>query len=62
MVQQFVIVQKANGKLWLCLDPAGLNNVLIRLVHIGPTLSDVLPRLASIQYLTFIDAYLGYKI
>ena len=34
----FVLVPKANGKVRLCLDPAWLNQALIRPVHRGPTL------------------------
>ena len=29
----FVLVAKANGKVWLCLDPVWLNQVLIRVIH-----------------------------
>ena len=39
----FVLVPKANGKVRLCLDPARLNEVLIRPFHRGPTLNDILP-------------------
>ena len=55
-----VLVPKANGKVWLCLDPVQLNQALIRLVHRGPTLKDILPKLNNIQYLSIIDASLGY--
>ena len=37
----FVLVPKANGKVWLCLDPARLNQVLIRPIHRGPMLNDI---------------------
>ena len=57
---RFVLVLKGNGKVWLCLDPARLNEVLIRLVHKGPTLNDIQPRLAGIKFLTVIDASLVY--
>ena len=52
MVQQFVLVPKANGKVWLCLDWTRLNKVLIRPVHRGPTLNDTLPWPAGGKYLT----------
>ena len=55
-----LLVPKANGKVWLCLDPARLNKVLIRPIHRGPTLNDILLRLAGVKYLTLINAYLGY--
>ena len=56
----FVLVPKANGKVRLCLDPARLNQVLIRPVHRGPTLNDILPRLNNIQYISIIDMSSGY--
>ena len=34
----FVLVQKASGKVWLCLDPTRLNKVLIRPIW-GPILN-----------------------
>ena len=40
----FVLVPKANGKVWLCLDPVQLNQALIRPIYRGPTLDDILPR------------------
>ena len=39
---------------WPCL--AWLNKVLIKPVHMGLTLNDILPRLAGVKYLTHIDA------
>ena len=56
----FVLVPKANGKVRLCLDPARLNQALIRPVHRGPTLNDILPRLNNVKYMTIIDASSGY--
>ena len=38
----FVLVPKANGKVRLCLDPAQLNQALIRRIHQGPTLNNIL--------------------
>ena len=37
----FVLVADANGKVRLCLDPAWLNQALIRPVHRGPTLNNI---------------------
>ena len=51
---------KANGRLRLCLDPSWLNQALIRLVHRGPTLNDILPRFNNAKYLSLIDASSGY--
>ena len=44
----------------LCLDPVRLNQVLIRPVHRGPTLNDILPRLNNVTYMSIIDASSGY--
>ena len=57
----FVLVPKANGKVWLCLDPAQLNQALIRPIHRGPMLNDILPKLNNVQYLSIIDVSLGYQ-
>ena len=55
----FVLVPKANDKVWLCLDQARLNKALIRPVHRGPSLNDILPWLASVKYITLINASSG---
>ena len=51
----FVLVLKANGKVLLHLDLARLNKALNRLVHRGPTLNDIILRLAGVKYLTCIS-------
>ena len=56
----FVLVPKADGKVRLCLDPAWLNQALIRPTHRGLTLNDILPRLNNVNYMFIIDASLGY--
>ena len=56
----FVLVPKVNGKVRMCLDPAQLNQALIRPIHRGPTLNDILPRLNNMQYMSIIDASSGY--
>ena len=56
----FVVVPKANGKVQLCLDPARLNQALIRPIHRGPTLNDILPKLTGVKYMSIIDASSGY--
>ena len=56
----FVLVPEANGKVRLCLDPVRLNQVLIRLIHRGLTLNDILPKLNNVKYMSIIDASLGY--
>ena len=56
----FVLVPKVNSKVRLCLDPARLNQALIRPIHRGPTLNNILPGLNNVKYMTIIDASLGY--
>ena len=56
----FVLVPKANSKVRLCLDLARLNQALIRPIHRGPTLNDILPRLNNVKYMSIIDVSLGY--
>ena len=54
-----VLVPKANGKVPVFLDPARLNKVLIRPVHRGPTLNDILLRLVGFIYIIHIDVSSG---
>ena len=56
----FVLVPKANGKVRLCLYPVRLNQALIRPVHRGPILNDILPRLNNENFMSIIDASSGY--
>ena len=56
----FVLAPKANGKVRLCLDPAWLNQALTGLIHRGPTLNDILPKLNHAKYLSVIDVSLQY--
>ena len=56
----FVLVPKANGQVRLCLDPARLNQALIRPIHRGPTLNDILRKLNNVNYISNIDASSGY--
>ena len=56
----FVLVPKANGKVRLCLDPARLNQALIRPILKGPTLNNILPRFNNVKYMPIIDVSLGY--
>ena len=57
---KFVLLPKANGKIGLCLDLVRLNQALIRPIHRGPTLNDILPKLNGVKYMCIIDASLGY--
>ena len=56
----FVLVPKANSKVRLCLDLARLYQALIRPIHRGTTLNDILPRLNNVKYMSIIDASSGY--
>ena len=56
----FVLVPKANGKVRLCVDLVRLNQALIRPIHRGPTLNDILPKLNNVQYMSIIDVSSGY--
>ena len=56
----FVLVPNENGRVRLCLYPSWLNQVLIRPVHWGPTLNDILLRLNYAKYLSLIDVSSGY--
>ena len=56
----FVLVPKANGKVRLCLDPAWLSQALIRPIHRGPKLNDILPKCNNVRYMAIIDASPGY--
>ena len=58
----FVLVPKAEGKVRLCLDLAWLNQALIRPIHRGPTLNNILPRLHNVMLynvLLLINCYIG---
>ena len=46
----FMLVSKANGKVRLCLDPSQLNQALIRPIHRGSTLNNILPNLNNVIY------------
>ena len=56
----FVLVPKANGEVRLCLDPVHLNQALIRPIHRGPTLNNILPKLNNANYLSLIDVHSEY--
>ena len=56
----FVLVPKANGKVRLCLDLSRLSQTLIRPIHMGPTLNDILSKPNGVKYMSIIDESLGY--
>ena len=55
-----MLVPKANSKVRLCLTPAWLNQALIRPIHRGPKLNDILSRLNNVRYMSIIDASSRY--
>lgn len=56
----FVCVPKSNGSVRLCIDPAQLNQAIIRPVHRGKTMQDILPTLAGARYFSILDAKSGF--
>ena len=59
MIQEIDVIEDPDRGL-MCLDPAMLNQVFIRLVHRGPMLNDIFPKLNNVQYLSLIYANSGY--
>ena len=55
----YVTVEKPSGDVWMCIDPAKLNHVIVRPIHRGPTVSDVLSRLSGATYFSLLDATSG---
>ena len=58
----FVLVPHMNGKVRLCLDPVRLNQALIRPIHRGPTLNDILLKLNNVQYMSITDTIQGITV
>ena len=56
----FLLVPKANSKVRLCLDLVRLNQALIKPIHRGPMLNNILPKLNNVQYMSIIDVSSGY--
>ena len=54
-VSQMAVVQKANGKLRICIDPQPLNEALMREYYNLPTLDDVLPMLHDAKMFSKLD-------
>ena len=58
--KSFVLVPNANGEVRLCLDPVRVNQALIRPIHRGPMLNDILPKLNNVQYMSIINVSSWY--
>ena len=52
MVQQLCISTETQWKVRLYLDQVRLNQAIIRLIHSGPTLNDIFPKLNNAKYLS----------
>ena len=53
-------VQKANGKLHLCLDPCDLNEAICHDHHKMPTMEEVAHKFVHYCFFTMLDACHGY--
>ena len=59
-VSSVTYVQKANGKLCLCLDPHDLNEAICHNHHKMPTMEEVTHEFVHSHYFTKLDAHHGY--
>ena len=59
-VSSIIYVQKANGKLHLCLDPHDLNKAICRDYHKMPTVEEIAHEFAHSCFFTKLDAHHGY--
>ena len=54
-VQPIVVVEKPNGKLWICLDPKPLNDAICQPHYAMSTLDDVTVKLAGPTHFSRLD-------
>ena len=59
-VSSITYIQKANGKLHLCLDPCDLNEAICQDHHKTPTVEEVTHKFMHSHYFTKLDAHHGY--
>ena len=59
-VSSITYIQKANGKLHLCLDPHDLNEAICHDHHKMPTVEEVMHEFAHSRFFTKLDAHHGY--
>ena len=59
-VSSITYIQKANGKLCLCLDPRDLNEAICHDHHKTPTMEEVAHEFAHCHFFTKLDAHHGY--
>ena len=56
----YVTEEKSSGDVWMCIDPAKLNCIIVRPIHRGQTVSDILSRLLGATYLFLLDTTSGF--
>ena len=61
LVSSITYVQKANGKLCLCLDPHDLNESICQDHHKMPTVEEVVHKFMQSCYFTKLDTHHGYQ-
>ena len=59
-LNSFVIVQKPNGSLCICLDPTDLNKDIVRPVCNSQTIDDVVHKLKDASYFAVFDTSKGF--
>ena len=59
-MNSLVCVTKANGTLWLCLDPKDHSRAIKHPHHCTPALDDVLSKLNEAKYFSIVDAQSRY--
>ena len=61
LCSSFVIVPKPNSTACLWLDPIRFKQVLIRLIHRGPTSNNMLSKLTNVCFMSIICGSSGYE-
>ena len=59
-VSSLVIIEKADGRLRVCLDPSDLNRVTKRKYYPMPTAETVMSEMSEAKYFSKLDASNGY--
>ena len=60
LCNSFLLAPKPNGKVRSCLNQVMLNQAPLLIVHMGPTINDIFPKLTNVKYVTIIDVSSGY--
>jgi hypothetical protein len=55
-----LVVPKANGKLWMCIDYTSLNNACPKDPFPLPRIDQIVDSTSGCDLLCFLDAYLGF--